>query len=331
MPIELDVLLVELGCLIHIFLEIGLLGLEPSNLSLQVELAAKHVLPIDPYFILHVKFSNLLPQLNLVVAEHVVHVSHKCSVGDLVEECWGIIGLPVENQHSSVRCSIVEEGSRLERLQPIFELDCELLLGLLVDQQGRMLKLRQEAGHLNFVGQQSHRPIDDMIPAEGVTYPPNFVKLLRIPTRYGLGKSRQNVVGGLSAEVNGHCTVQIIIEVFDDAFDILSVGLYKIEGGNPVQLLAPFGYVHVERDVVLSEIDDFEERFEGLLVESVEDEHFPQSVFFVGEYRCQQLRLNSEQVVVSAGSFRDVHIIPGAIKLIIKNSHEANPSQQTAQ
>lgn len=68
MPIQLLVELVQLSCLVHVLLQVGLLGLQPGDLSFEIKLAAEHVLAIHPHLILYIKLSNFLSELHLVVA-----------------------------------------------------------------------------------------------------------------------------------------------------------------------------------------------------------------------------------------------------------------------
>lgn len=79
------------------------------------------------------------------------------------------------------------------------------------------------------------------------------------------------MVGGFRTEVYRNRTIEILTEIINDAVDVFGGWLDEVEGSDTVQLFPPLVDVHVQCDVVLAQIYHFEQRFEGLLVECVED------------------------------------------------------------
>lgn len=76
--------------------------------------------------------------------------------------------------------------------------------------------------------------------------------------------------------MDGNGTIQVVRDISHDQLHILHRWLDHIECCDTMQLLSFLVYVHVESDIVISEIFDFGNARYDLVVVRVEQQYFPQ-------------------------------------------------------
>lgn len=96
--------------------------------------------------------------------------------------------------------------------------------------------------------------------------------------------------------MNWHSAIKLIFEVGENEVDVVHGGLDHVERGYTIELLTMLCDVHVEGDIMLSEIFDFEEGGEGLLIKRIEYKDLPEVVLFVTENLVKLGCLNFEEI-----------------------------------
>lgn len=72
-----------------------------------------------------------------------------------------------------------------------------------------------------------------------------------------------------------HRGVKVLFEVLNDLLGVLQVGLYQVNGRNPMQLLPGLLDVEIQSNIVLSEIFQFKKGRYHIMIGLVENDDFP--------------------------------------------------------